>query len=507
MFSSLLLKVRGWLYKMGLIKGIKSLSNLKEVQVDEQFFKNIGEWKALYAGYFSEWHDVKYKTIDGPKKRRMATLNMPKVVSNEMASLIFNERCEINISNAKLSENVHDVLKKNSFVKNFQDHLEFNFAMGGMVMKPYVEDGTIRISYITADCFIPISWNNKGITEAVFPNEFKKRDKKYTHLEWHLWDGSTYVIKNEVYESTSETLGNKVALKNFFPDLEEEVRIEGFTRPSFVYIKPNTANNIDPSSPLGISLFANSLDTLKALDIAFDSYQREFKLGRKRILVPDTAIKKVVNPDTGEVSRYFDADDEVYQAMNLGMDSEASKIHDISVSLRVDEHIAAINSLLNILGMQIGFSPGTFTFNGQGVKTATEVISENSKTFKTKKSHENLIEAGLQDLVECIVQLAKLYKLFGTPSEGYEVTIAFDDSIAEDQSAEIAKQVQLVANKLTTRTKAIMKIHGYSEEEAELLVKQINEENQTATAEAIDFFGMRRQGSRGSTGNTGEGDS
>ncbi|PEN25441.1 portal protein, partial [Bacillus wiedmannii] len=116
-----------------------------------------------------------------------------------------------------------------------------------------------------------------------------------------------------------------------YPDLEEEVRIENLTKPMFVYFKPNTANNFDMSSPLGISIYANALGTLKSLDIAFDSFQREFVLGKKRIIVPDMAIKTVADPLTGTMLRYFDANDEVYQAFQLG--DNTNQIQDISVEL------------------------------------------------------------------------------------------------------------------------------------------------------------------------------
>lgn len=71
--------------------------------------------------------------------------------------------------------------------------------------------------------------------------------------------------------------------------------------------------------------------------------------------------------------------------MDIG-DMDNSKIADISVEIRVEEHVSAINALLNILAMQIGFSSGAFTFDGTGVKTATEVVSEQSETFRTKKT-------------------------------------------------------------------------------------------------------------------------
>lgn len=494
MFNSITSAVRRFLSKMGIIKGIKNLTEHKAIAIDESFYNHIVKWKALYSGYFSEWHDIEYMTINGTKQRKMATLQMPKTVSQELATLIFNERCEINISDETFSDEIKTVFKNNNFQSKFQDSLEFMFALGGMVIKPFVQDNEIKLSYVTADCFLPISWDNKRVTEGVFINAFKRQGKNYTHLEWHLWEQKAYVIKNEVYESVGgNELGVKVNLKQFFPNLEENVLIRDITVPMFVYSKPNMANNIDPTVPLGISVFANALDTLKSIDIAFDSFQREFRLGKKRIIVPDSAIKTVVDPQTGQMQRYFDANDEVYEAMAFGnMDSD--QIKDITIELRVDEHISAINALLNLLSMQIGFSSGAFSFDGNSVvatKTATEIVSENSKTFRTKQSHENVIEAGLTELVECIGQLAELYSLFSRPKE-YEVTVAFDDSIAEDKTAEISKQIQLVNNGLTTKVKAIMSIHGYSEEEAEELLAQIKEEQATANAEAIDMFGVNK---------------
>ena len=257
--------------------------------------------------------------------------------------------------------------------------------------------------------------------------------------------------------------------------MEDEVVIDDLEKPLFVYIKPNTANSKDLDSPLGVPIYAEALDTLKSLDIAFDSLQREFRLGKKRILIPSTAVRAIVDNETGNVVRYFDAEDEVYQAVAYG-NLDDNKIHDNSVELRVDEHITAINALLNMLAVQMGFSPGTFTFDGQGVKTATEVISENSKTFKTKKSHEILVEQGIRELVDSIAALAKLYNLFPVPAE-YEVTVAFDDSIIEDENTEIDKQIKLVLNKLTSRKRAVMEIHGVTEEEAEQILMEIYQED------------------------------
>lgn len=469
---------------MGLLKSVEKITDHKDISLNEEMFQKIDEWKALYKGYHEPMHKVRYKTIeDGWQTRKMDTLMVPKVASEEMASLVYNEKCEISIDNDAVSELINEVFKGNKFDKKFQDFIEYSFAHGGMVIKPYIENGKIMLSFVTADSFIPVSWKNDSIYEAVFPFEFRKRDKKYTHLEWHLWENGVYVVRNEVYESQNgDDLGIKVSLEDHFPELEEEVHIDGLKRSIFSYFKPNSANNIDTQSPLGISLYANAYDTIKAIDTAFDSFIREFRLGKKRILVPEAMIRTVVD-ENGEIQRYFDASDETYEAFSGDMDD--TEIKDASVELRVDEHTKAINALLNLFAMQTGFSSGTFTFDGESMKTATEVVSEQSKTFKSKQSHEIIIEAALQELIGSIVAMAELYGIIRVSGE-YEVTVTFDDSIAEDKSAEIDKQSQMVLNGLQSKKRAIIKIHGVTEDEAIEILQEIAEEEGKTQEEEED---------------------
>lgn len=494
MFKKIIQLLKGGLARLGIIKDLKRISEHKDVFVNEEMYNLIEQWKSLYKGYYEPWHKLQYKTIDGIKTRHLDTLNMAKTSSQEMASLVFNEKCEISIGDNKnaTAEFVFDVFKHNKFNKKFQDFLEYSFAMGGMVIKPYVDDETVKLSFVTADCFIPISWQNETIREGVFINETQKGRKKYTLLEWHVWENGVYTVKNELYESENGTdLGTKVPLDRLYPGLEPVVGMPKIKKPLFVYFKPNTANNFDTQSPLGISLYANALPVMKSIDTSFDSFHREFRLGKKRIIVPESMVKTVPDPQTGKLHRYFDASDETYESFNTGNMDDA-QIHDISVELRVEEHIAAINALLNIFAMQTGFSSGTFTFDGESMKTATEVISEQSKTFKSKQSHEIIVEAGLIELIEAILAISETYGLF-TSSDDLEISISFDDSIAEDKAAEINKQVQLVQAELQSKKRAIMKIFGVTEDEALEIIAEIIEE-QRQTAPEIDdsvLFGER----------------
>ena len=249
--------------------------------------------------------------------------------------------------------------------------------------------------------------------------------------------------------------------------------MEGLSGSLFAYYRTAQANNLDDNSPLGASIYANAMSTLKALDICYDSFIREFVLGKKRIIVPAQCINTVVDPETGVVRRYFDATSEVYEALSTD-NPDALKISDNTVELRVEEHVAAINAFLSILCLQLGFSAGTFTFDrAQGLKTATEVISENSKTYKTIKSHQMQIKMAIDQIVNAIIQVAALYdvqwegkSVRALAAQPWESKVVFDDSILQDRQTNINEGILLCGNGLMSKKRFLVETLGMTEEEA-----------------------------------------
>ena len=229
-----------------------------------------------------------------------------------------------------------------------------------------------------------------------------------------------------------------------------------------------------------------SLETLHALDICYDSFVREFRLGKKRIIVPARAVRTVVDPQTGALRRYFDPGDEVYEAL-ASDDPNDLKIQDNSVELRVEEHVAALNAFLSILCLQLGFSPGTFSFDQhQGIKTATEVVSENSKTYKTIKTLQNQISPAIEHLVQNIIDVAILYgmEFEGQSVErlaagGYHVQVVFDDGVTQDRQTNIQEGVMLVGAGLLSKYSFMTDKKygiGLTPEEAEAEIQRIRDE-------------------------------
>lgn len=476
MFSAIRATIRRWAYKMGLLKNVDQ-KHFKDTAVSDEMEQAIAQWRDMYKGYYAPFHDTTYTTVDGNEhSHRMKSLGMAQVVSAELASLMFNERCSISLEDIPTDEYVNGVLDENSFTTNFQTNLEKMCALGGMAIKVYATEEEVLLGYASAEDFIPLAHNGKIVTDGVFiADRVKKDDRNYILLEFHTWEKETYVITNRLYESWDGIqLSTEVSLSTLekYAELEPETRIEGLEEPLFVYMKLALPNMIDLNSPMGVSIFAKALDTLEAIDTKYDSFDREFRLGKKRIIVPASAVQAMPDID-GNQKRYFDVNDEVYEALN--MDTGQEKFIDISTQLRVQEHVDAINSELELLSMRTGFSAGTFTFTSAGLKTATEVVSENSKTYRTRRQHLTAVEEGLKHLIRSILVLSDLYGFYHADPE-QEITVNFDDSLSEDRDTNADYWIKLKTMGIAPNVMAIQKVLKVTEEEAIEIDAQIKEE-------------------------------
>ena len=478
-------------------------------------------WQAIYKGFYKAWHDVPVKTIRDPKGKRrvMATMNAGKMACAQMARYVWNERCSISASMANAPEDdplngfLQMVLTDNRFGTAFGDLLEKGFALGGCALKEWVEipkdengndigEGKVRIGYTMASQFVPTAWDNSRVNSAIFVSREARDGFYYSVVEWHRLDGTTYRVTNDLYRQPikdgepQNILGWWYPLNEIYPLLSPDTTIYDVHNAFFQYIRPFGANYADDNSPLGMSIFAPALNTLHGLDIMFDSLQREFVLGKKRIIAPARAMKVSAGVNGGRPDRYFDADDEVWEALATD-NPEDLKIYDNSVDLRIEPHLRGINGDLSILCAQIGFDPGTLSFDTQkGLKTATEVISENSKTFGTVKAHENIIADSLRQMVDAIFELAVHYGLTynGQTIEsliagGYEVKVQFDDSIIQDRQQDINQGTMLVGAGLMSKKKFMVDTLGYTEEDADKEIAQIAEEGRSNAIDVTRLFG------------------
>ena len=159
-----------------------------------------------------------------------------------------------------------------------------------------------------------------------------------------------------------------------------------------------------------------------------------------------------------------------YQLPDDYDNSQEGLIKEINMDLRADQHSKAINDDLNYLSLKCGFGTERYKFDSSGVKTATEVISENSDMYRMIKKHEIILENVLKQLVRIIIRLGIV---LGEPlNPDAEMTIDFDDSIIEDKQAERQSDRQDVSIGAMALWEYRAKYYGETEEKAKAAVQQ-----------------------------------
>lgn len=452
--------------------------------LDSNFYKQIEVWRSWYNSNVRKFH--KYKVYRGNGTSVSCTrfaLGMGKKVCEDMADLLLNERVTITIADEKTDAFVQNVLEANSWDELGNEYQEWKSALGTAAYVVYVKDaviddsgnmkgGTIGINYVEAANIYPTSWQNKVVTECIFTFHKTHKRKKYVHFQYHQLENipdenrKQYVIENTVVENTSG------AGKELTPEQWEKIpafsglagRIEtGSDQPLFVIDRLNAVNNVDEdtTNPMGVSLFANGIDVIRKLDLEYDSYANEFSLGRKRIFV----APELLTTENGDV--IFDPDDTVfYELPEDYFKNTKEAMHEVDMKLRIEEHSRAINDDLNWLSLKCGFGTERYKFEGGGVKTATEVISENSDMYRTLQKHELVLERVLLQLIQTIIRAGIS---IGIPdlNPDTDITISFDDSIIEDKASERQSDRQDVSMGVMSHAEYRSKWYGETIEQAQ----------------------------------------
>ena len=144
-------------------------------------------------------------------------------------------------------------------------------------------------------------------------------------------------------------------------------------------------------------------------------------------------------------------------------------IHEVDLDLRVEQHSKALNDDLNYLSLKCGFGPHYYRFESGQVKTATEVVSENSKMFRRLNKHEIILEQVLIELCRIIIRLGNV--VGAGINENVDIDIKFDDSIIEDKQAERSADRQDVAMGAMPLWQYRMKWYNEDEETAKQMVQ------------------------------------
>lgn len=427
---------------------INILKSLGYSTVPASFYGEIAAWKSWYDGNVRSFH--RYQVYNGLQHVdcKRYTMGMAKKVAEDWANLLLNEKVKITLEGTAEQEFFDSVCKANNFAVKSNEMQELKSAVGtaayvvrasGVSVDKETgritngDGAALKIDYVTAPNIFPLSWENGIVNECAFSSTVVEKDTTYTYLQiHHLGDDGNYIIENRLYQEGAEADLSKVkSLENVPPVVHT-----GSAAPQFVIDRLNIANNVDNTLPMGIPAFANAIDQLKGVDVAYDSYVNEFQLGKKRVMVKPGAVKDL------DGNPVFDPNELYYYVLPEDT-TDGNVIQPIDMALRTEEHNAGLQDMLNALSSRCGFGENHYRFDNGSVATATQVISENSTMFRTVKKHEIILENVLTGLCRIILRLGNSIMGLGL-NENVEVSIDFDDSIIEDTATDFAREMQLL---------------------------------------------------------------
>lgn len=426
-------------------------------------------WLSWYRGKVLGFHDYKIYNGDRYLEGERKSLGMAKKICEDFASLLMNEKCDI-----VLPENpkkvFDEILRKTNFWQKANEGVEKSFALGFGAMVVGVkglevgeQTGTIKkdkasvtVNFVNRTKIVPITIEDKEITECAFVS----KNSDCTNIVIHVkGDNGNYIIHN--YKLDEQ---NKLTDTYLF-DTKSSLAW-------FQIIRPNISSNFMTEGydeEIAISVFANSIDTLKALDNKYDSFDLEYVLGRKKTFISADAWK--ISKEGGKQIRTFDPYDSLYYHLpenNEGKPLITNKADD----LRYEAYIRGINTELSYLTSKCGMGETYYKFDGSGIATATQIISENSSLYRTLKKHELILENVLINLTKVIIYVSNEFTSnpIGIVDEK-DINIIFDDSIIEDKETEMLRDRQDVLAGLMSKVEYRMRWYGEDEKTAKAKIK------------------------------------
>jgi A118 family predicted phage portal protein len=402
-----------------------------DANISADYYARISEWREWWEGRSKSFHEYRERTQGGNSvTRTLYSMKMAKKVCEDWASVLLNEKTRIVVEDKPSSvflqgdideEGTGGALGNIDFWEEANALVEkaFYSGAGAFVLKldnlQVSEEGNvkstpgaaIRMEYLPAFCIVPLSRRYGRITEAAFVSESTVRGKAYVYLEIHTLENGAYVIENRYYK-----LENNALTKDELPEGIAPIFKTGSPYPFFEIIRPNTVNPYKNNLGLGCAVFSQAIDNLKGVDLAFNNFLRDFKLGGKKVFYNRELTKQVGVTEDGS-PLYITPDDMMQQLfVSIGDDfvDNDKLVYEFNPSLRVEDNENGMQAQLDYLSFKCGFGTRYYRFSSDGRSaqiTATQYVGEKQELKQSASKHGIIIEKALQDIIRVILWVGK----------------------------------------------------------------------------------------------------
>ncbi|MFM9616847.1 hypothetical protein ACKI14_02655 [Streptomyces turgidiscabies] len=248
------------------------------------------------------------------------------------------------------------------------------------------------LDVIQPEAVVP-TWRWGALAEAIVWRELAPltdATKVWRLLECH----TPGFIEYGLYEGGVGELGMRADSLTAHPDSEglakradvhgrQATQIDRLLIAHLPNVLPNRVwDGIPGMAPLGRSDFAGVEPLMDSLDEAWTSWMRDLRLGKARLLIPQSMLD-TDGPGSGGS---FNLEREVRVALNMLDEGGAGKdsISEVQFKIRVEEHEMTTKALRLQILSSAGYSAQGFGEAGTVAATATEVVARKEESLTTR---------------------------------------------------------------------------------------------------------------------------
>lgn len=468
------------------------------------YYNHIEQWINEWKGK-ANWLSV--KTIDN-KEFPMYSLGMAKRSCEDLASIITSEPFTIKASK---NDNVlqEDIEKVKLFEKlpNAIEIMGYTGTVGTVIRIKNAEvvgedeNAYLRktnktkkeIINIKANQILPLTWENGELVDVAFTSDIVKviggKQKKIIYIEVHQLKERGYQITNIYLDAEN---GKPVEIEGVIPTYNTLSQT-----PMFAINKMPKSNIYDNNMGLGMALYGDSQDQLQMLDLVYNNFGQDFKLGQK-IMVINKKLTRIEQEEytdedgnlkvRNKVLYPTDLQKQQFMEITDGLMGDANNtpyIHEYNPDLRVGDNKEGIQFALDNFAFKIGFGTHYYSFENGGLTTATEAVLSRQDFVV----NGNKIRKQTNEYLKAICKALLLSeKILGNPSidETQEIDIAEVDGFLEDEETIRQKLREDAMAGYISKKRYLMKAYNMSEEEALKELQEIDNEDNIGSLDITD---------------------
>ena len=414
-----------------MIAAVKKTLNDMGYAISEDAYKIIATCDDWYKARITDAH--KRTTVNGVHYQ-LERMGFGRRAAADDANLC--EVVEINAGGGNDAQfaAANEILSENRFDTQLRRQLELTAAEGTTACYVYLEDaqeytdgsvrgGEIRLNYVDALGFVPLTVVNNEVTEAAFTGRrFEGTKEQHTLVVCNKQGGKyRYIVR--VFDEHGEII----------PEKSQDVLL-GEIKP-FAVLRSAQVNNLENMDGFGFPKLFDAIPILKGLDMGFTAFIGDLDSAEKITLINEMLCGfdetgKAIPPNETMKRRFVLLGDKLPQDKDL--------VHEINPEIRSQAFREAIELLLNLLSQQFGYGTKRYSFDQSSgeIVTATQYIGERQDMMQELNRQRYEVREYITGIVRAALWFANTYHGDHWNIDA-DVLIEFDDSYITDEGAQL----------------------------------------------------------------------